>query len=221
MNKIFSFILNKMSSSVDQIQEGKNIVSGKIYSHNKRNENSIKNDLSRYKLRLDIKDKAAEIYDKIGKPIKRGNNRKKLLFFCIYAAYKEKKIQIEINDIANIVDLGVKNISGALSMFSEIKTGYKVQNDFIKPEDLIPFFFHLTGLEEEYMKNVIDFTKELQDKDPNILNLLPQETISAILMYYMKINGIPYDITIFSRKINKTKNTLLNTYNLITSIDNE
>ncbi len=107
------------------------------------NEKTIRHDLEKLGLPVNIINNADNIYRRMNIGTKRGKKRKMLLFYCIFSAYNEIKEAVDPNELANICDLERSGISKALSMCSQanIKNNSKLPLVRYTPKNYIPLYF--------------------------------------------------------------------------------
>lgn len=190
----------------------------------KISDKSILPDLNNIEITDDIKQKSLEIFQKMGSPSRRGNRRKLLIFDCIYHAYKELGYNKNPIEISTLLGLDKNKITKALSMYGAIHTKYQISEEIeerVTPITFIYQYFNLTGLNDNNIIPLIQLTEEILQKDSKLYDdHFPQEVAVAIIMYYMTINGIKYNINKFLEIINKSQNTLTNIYNKVAKAHN-
>ncbi len=187
--------------------------------YQKLKERSIMKDMLSMNCSEDIKKEANKIFLNMNVTIKRGKRRKKIVFFCIYQAYKNFDIPCDPKVIAKIVNIETKEITKAFSLCSETETGYRPTPRRYTPVDFIPVYFPLTNLTSDNMQNIIELTKEILEKSEDLYDAFPQTVAASILMYYMKINGVEYDKS-FAKSVEKSEVTLIEMSRKISDIHN-
>ena len=178
---------------------------GKHYG--KSSEKSIMTDLSDFDLTDDIKIKADEIFRSMKIPTRRGRRRRKVVFYCVFQAYKETGLPKDPKELALKMGIDPNEISKAFSMCSETETGYRPEPRKSTPLEFIPIYYPFTGLTDDGMSKVRALTREILEKDSDLSDQFPQTVAAAILIYYMNINGVQYDKT-FAQKVGKSDVTL-------------
>jgi len=185
----------------------------------KRTDKSIFNDMSNFQIPDDIKYKADEIYSGLKLATKRGKRRRKVIFFCMFQAYQALGRPCDPKKLANVVGINPNEISKAFSLCSPLETGYYPSFQQLNFVDFIPTYYHLTGLSESNLEDVIELGQSLSTKDTTLLDELPQIVAVSTLLYYMEINGVSCN-TNFSDKVGRSELTLSQMKKRIESIDN-
>lgn len=150
---------------------------------------SIASELTRFNQPDDICQKADEIYRKIGTPTKRGKERDKMLFFCLYSAYRESDIFANPQVLGQEMGLTNGDIARALTAFSEVQTGYRPKSLKTSPAEIIPQLCSSLGL-DHISEEVIEILNDVIEKCPGLLEEFPHKVAAGALKYYMDINGI-------------------------------
>lgn len=157
-------------------------------------------ELVNYNINDDIKNRANDIYTKMNTGIHRGMKRKKLIFYCLYHAYKQFGIIEDPKNIARIIGLPEKDICKALSMFC----GKVNEKLYLTPYDYIRKFHEELKLQQETLDLILIIAEEIFKIDPSLLDEYPQSVAGAIILYYLNINGIAIDKKDFSKMIGKS-----------------
>ncbi len=92
--------------------------------HVKKYSRNILTDLEKYNFSYDIKLRANYIY-KIMNVCHRATKRVLLLFFCVYSAYKELKIDVIPTELGKKFNLTHGKLQKSISTFSPLQTGYR------------------------------------------------------------------------------------------------
>lgn len=167
-------------------------------------------DIGKYLLHLrlpeHIKIRAADIRRKMTLPTKRCSNLDKLIFYCVYNSYIELKETFLPEELANICGVNCKDISKILRMFPSVATKYVSPIDDKSAVDYISEIFGIlkTGLHPSQLPSIISLSKRIIDKAGERLDQFPENVAVAIILYYMDLNGICYninDINIMGRRV--------------------
>lgn len=154
-------------------------------------ERSILPDLKRLEVPDDVRMEAESIFQKLETKTKRGKRRKKLLFYCIFKAYKNLKQPKDPKVIAEMVDIPQREIKKAFSMFSAAQTSYSSRAVFHSPSEFIPEYHKSLGLSEDCLPDIIDFVEEILELDQKIKSNsklsedYPQVVAAGILLYWL------------------------------------
>lgn len=193
----------------------------KSHTMTKSTEKTILPDLEKLDIPNDVKIEAERIFRKLETNTKRGRRRKKLLFYCIFTAYTILNQPKDPKSIAELVDISSTQITKAFSMCSESQTNYKAPNVNWTPIDFIPQYLESCGLSPDCEEEVIQFAKEILDKDPDLYESYPQVVAAGILQYYMTINGaININKKKFADIFKKSEMTISKMYKKIAQIHN-
>ena len=180
---------------------------------------SIKNDLIILALESDVSIRADQIYQALNTPICKGKERKKLLFFCIYYAYKELGLQKDPTDIGIMLELNKNQCNSAFKKFS---INYQVPITIIDPASFIENYLEITKLDvNHHTEDVKKWLYRIINKDPNInKNIQPQRLAAAVIIHYLNSLGIKFEISVFEKKLAIKANSIQKIVKHIIEIDN-
>lgn len=183
---------------------------------------SIKNDIEKMAFTQDIKIRADLIYHTMNSTTHRGRRRKQLLFYCIYNACKELKVHYDPKYIANQIGITDGDMTKALSLFSEVQTGYSTSTSgFTTPLDYIPDYCRQIGLTEEAIDDVNSLAIDIINKDKTLRDSFPHTVAAGILKYYTLIRGLKIDNKVYASVVGLSEATVSTIYRRISSIDNK
>lgn len=181
---------------------------------------NILSDLSKYNFPDEIKHAANAIFQKIGTPTRRGQERNKMLFFLVYSAHKEKGKIISPQALGKDMGLSNGDINRALTAYSEAQTGYRPPQIKISPIDALPELCESLNL--DYLtEEAVEIAKDVLAKCPSLREEFPHKVAAGILRYYMDINGIQVSPEIFKEKVDFSDVTIKDIYERITIIHNQ
>lgn len=179
---------------------------------------TIRPDLDELKFEEDVIIIAEEIYKQLGTPTKRNQKRRMLLLFCIYNAYLQLGIQKDPKDLALIVGLPKNKVLQSLKMFRLL---VPVKTERLHPSIFLDEYFKMSGLTQDSLPEVKNWMNRILEKDPSlIITVQPQRLAGVVLMYYMKTNGIDYDIRDYEERLNIKENSIKKLNKQIIAIDN-
>jgi transcription initiation factor TFIIIB Brf1 subunit/transcription initiation factor TFIIB len=188
-------------------------------------ERTIRPDLVKLGLPVNIINEASNIYQQMTVGTKRGNCRKMLLFFCAFSAHNKLKIPVDPTRLANMCGLDRSSISKSLSMYSSVHTEYETPLVHHHPTEYIPKYYEkLASIPITFpsgaLEHIKSITDEVLERDSELLEEKPQTVAAAILVFYLQINGCTLDKSkyrsIFGRSdmtINKIKKKVSKAYN--------
>ncbi len=188
-------------STIEEIEESEESAEISVVKKRRTKGQDIGKYINVLRLPEEVKIRAADIKrTRMNVPTKRGSNLNKLIFFCVYNAYEELGLKFDKHEIAELCGVNAKDICRILRMFPEISTGYKAPVDDKNPLYYIPILFDITKLHRSKLPDIISITERiLYNKHYNI-DAFPETVALGIILYYMDINGIPYDINEISKK---------------------
>ena len=190
----------------------------------KNNRITIRPDLEKLDLPVNIVDVAEEVYIEMEAGTKRGSRRRQLIFFCAKTAYDKENIPIDPAKLADICGIKHSDISRALSMCSSIKTNYYTPLVKHHPQEYIQDYYDelskFLNFDEDALEEVYYITEEVLESEPDLLEEKPQIVAAAILVYYLNLNGLTIEknkyTVVFGRSdmtINKIKKKVSEAYN--------
>ena len=150
-------------------------------------------DMLRMNFSQDIKDRANLIHSRMIKKIRRTERRLQMIFYCIYSAHQEMKISADPKLLAHEIGMPVRNITKALSTFSQSQTGYEPPNKFHTPSDFIPDICISFNIAEERIPEIVELSDRIVSRDKSLHDEKPQKIAMSIIDYWMKISGIVLD----------------------------
>lgn len=180
---------------------------------------SILTDLTKHNFPEEIKHTANEVYQRIGMMTKRGRERDKMLFFCVYTAYKSKGQCINPKVLAKEMGISNGDVNRALTSFSQIQTGFSLPSVKTSPIDTIPEFCTALNL-DNVTEDVIELTKDILQKCPSLHEEFPHKVGAGILRYYIEINGIQIPSEVFRKTVEFSDVTIKDIYERIMRIHN-
>ena len=174
------------------------------------------------KLDSEIKNQADVIYNLMYKSTRRGKVRKQLLFYCCYCAYLELHRNIDPIYLGKQFGLTSGDVQRCDSLFSEIKTGYKLRvPTYTSPLVYIPGYCEQLGLSEEAAQDAVELGKSILNKDVTLLQESPQTVSAGLFHYFNVMNGIKSDDPAISSRITGRSNATIDAmFKRISRIDN-
>ena len=188
-------------------------------------EKTIRPDLVKLGLPINIVNSASNIYQNMTIGTKRGKRRRMLKFFCAFTAYNQENIPVDPVWLAKKCEIDRSSISKALSMCSSVHTQYNAPLVRYTPKNYIPVYFKKLNdgwisFPEGALEDIYTMTDEIVEKDTDLKDEKPQTVAAAILVFYLQINGYSIDKnkynSIFGRSdmtINKIKKRVSAAYN--------
>jgi hypothetical protein len=185
----------------------------------KTNTRSILPDLNAYNFPENIKYKADAIFDQLGAPTKRGNERKKMLFYLVYRAYQENDQVINPYNLGAEMGLQRTDVCKASNLFQDNK-GYRPRNKRALPTDALPDLCKELDL-EHLTESVLELGNEILEKEPRLVDELPHKVAAGILVYFMEIHGIKISPELLKDKITFSEVTIKEIHQRVSKIHNQ
>jgi transcription initiation factor TFIIIB Brf1 subunit/transcription initiation factor TFIIB len=171
------------------------------------NRSLVIKDLENLSIPDDIKYEASDIFRRLN-ILTRGNKRKKIIFYCIYFAYKKFKINKDPKEICSMLNINAINSNKDFfykfyNLLDEKSKQEIFSNSEVRLEDYIDNIINL--LEETIKLNsfckeeILNILQNIRAKNQNIeQNFSPRVISAGIIMYYLLTNGIIIDIKEYS-----------------------
>ena len=187
-------------------------------NYGKLKQKNILPDLDLLSLPENIKLEANDIYIKMNLFSKKSGKRKKLIFVCVYYAYSNLGSPGDPKTIAGLVGIDTKDINKAFNLIHG--SDYRPEIKFYKPSDFIPEFCRACYLNKKNHVEVLQLAEEIWNKETDLNSSFPQVVAAAIIMYYLDIHGISYQVNVFSNLIKKADATLIIMKNRVAAAHN-
>ncbi len=158
----------------------------------------------------------------------RGKNESKRKFFCFQQAYchisiRDRNPAIVPNprEIAQKVGLDIKDIQGAMTMFSNsYKTGYKPVSVYVNPLGSLTQYAMSLGFNEDAKNSLLQVGKRVIDRAPHLMEDKPLAVAAGILNYYVSIYNTGHTKTDVERVTGYVGATLANFTEEVARVDN-
>jgi transcription initiation factor TFIIIB Brf1 subunit/transcription initiation factor TFIIB len=151
---------------------------------------SIMHDMLEMKFPDDIKQRANLIYQKMSPRILRRDRKMLGIFYCIYSAHKEIKNCANPQDIADLVGIDHRDITRAISVFSEVQTGYKPPQLFQTARNFIPDICEQLNLSNDSIDEIIELYNHIEHNDKTLCDEKPNKVAIAVVSYWLKTAGV-------------------------------
>lgn len=186
-----------------------------LYISNKSNK-SIIDDIAKLEVPDEIKELANNIYYELNCPLRRGRNRKRLLFYCIASAYHRLSIPYDPRRLAKLINIPLNDINRSIKIGSEILL--RGESICYNALDFIPIYHKELGLDESILPDIINTANRILNNNP--IDGYPQAVAAAIMLYYLTTHGYNVDIKRFAELTNRSSMTIKKIYDNIAYIDN-
>lgn len=151
----------------------------------------------------------------------RSQRRVKLIFYCIYNAHKELDLNVNPTEVAIAVGMDPRNCSKALSLFSEVETGYRPPQISSTPQHFLPGYCDKLEIkDEEAFQAIMDLAGKILRKEPALREKSPQKIAAGILKYWMDTNGVKIKEEDYARVVRQSPTTIKSIVNEIEVVDN-
>jgi transcription initiation factor TFIIIB Brf1 subunit/transcription initiation factor TFIIB len=173
---------------------------------------SILHDLVDIQIEEDVKRCADDIYNKITTKVARSGNRKSLMIFLIYIAYKELGRPKNPKFLAKIMNTELSEVISAITKFSDNQTGYISNFPDVEMADFLPELCQNLGLKNEQIDDCIKLGNELLIKDPSLKKFKPQYTAAGLLFFYLSMKTTNINKKHFSDSVGTSASTVSSIY---------
>lgn len=139
-----------------------------------------------------LRRRADEINQKGGFLTHRGERRKKVVLFCLYAAAKEMNYPIQPKELIKLLGLKSTDLSSIPSF--EMRLAIAMKNNGPKMTtaiqvktalEILPSMGRRVGLnDDDQLKNLLMISQQLVDDKPELLNWPPTQMAAAMIYYY-------------------------------------
>lgn len=163
---------------------------------------------------MDFSDKivavANDLYKIVTKKnIFRGDNRKAIVFACIFNAYKILGKPQSCESLQGVFKLDRKNILNGLKHVSlHAPKEINIQCKYITPVEIIEELMEKFNADKSQKAEVIDIYQKVKNKSPVLNRSKPQSIASGLIYYYINVKNKDIDIKSFSKKVNLSESTV-------------
>lgn len=179
-------------------------------------EKSIANDLRKYLTDELLIEKADEIYRSKNSRISRQKKRILLLFYYTLEAYRILYGPVDPNKLGKLFSLKQGQQNTAYSSFSNRRENHVY---FTSPINLISDYCDELRI-DKYKEEIVDFARDMLERDKSLYNKYPQTVAGGILLYYFSNIGSDMSQDKISEVVGKTPATLKKMAVIIQKIDN-
>lgn len=196
---------------------------------NKSAVNGIMKDLEALEITDDVKIAANDVFFSLNQGTRRGETRKRLVFFCLSTAYERLSDKYEKKDpkeIARLIGLNPTKINKAYKEYASLLLNKGFDQAEYTPLQYIKTFCDRLKVKltvDLNIDTVFEMCQRIYDKSLNLkvnLNESPQIVAIAFIYYYMHIYGIIYDKKKFSETVDYSIASINSKVKLIGCIDN-
>lgn len=170
------------------------------HSITKSTEKSLRDELEKLNLPLDIINTADKIFQKMQTGTRRGQKRKQLIFYCVRSAYDSLGIVKDPKELADICEIDYSQITKASSMCSPVQTNYSSLIVVYSPIQYIPIVYDriVDAIQTQHqfsegaLEQILEIAKEVTTIDENdefenpLLDGKPQIAAAAIIAHYLE-----------------------------------
>lgn len=157
----------------------------------RKTNNSISEDLSKMtEVPIEVRDKADMIFRLMGSPNHRHGKRLKLMFFCIYCAYRDLNIDTEPVLLGMSMGIAKKDITTSVTKFLSKRGDYVPSNRHFRPTNCMSSYCKVLSLNTEQLTSITKISEEVLAGDPSLLQYNPQKVAASIMSYFISIEGL-------------------------------
>lgn len=139
---------------------------------------------------IPVSARANELFLLMKRKIRRGDIRQMMLFYCTYCAYRELHYPVNPDSVGALFGLSSKQIESCASLFSCAKTGYSPNFGKLSALNYLPDYCRLCNLTEEAFLEMVGYYREIEARDPSILEEKPKTVAAGLMLYYLSIAGL-------------------------------
>lgn len=175
----------------------------------------------------DVKNKAMEIYESLAHKIRKGKKLIYMVYFAVYCSYVEMGIIENPIIIASKIGMNkseiAKAFSSSLSMCVNHKDGnssyvYMPPDAVYTPQDFVPIHCRDLSILPEHVAKIKILADIVTTRDKSLLDESPQTVAGAIILVYVKSNGLPINKEILSTIIARSDMTITKFVKRITNL---
>lgn len=165
----------------------------------------------------EVRRRADEINQELNFPTHRGNQRKRVVLFCLYAAVKELKYPIEPKQLAKMLDLKATDLAAIPALEMRAAMHLRQQKPTIRLEsalDILPTMAKRVGLSEEnQITSLVTLASQTLEDNPKLTQLPPLHVAAGLIYYYFVMRyGDEVSVTVLSERTGVATGTLQSTY---------
>lgn len=138
----------------------------------------------------DVSARANELFLMMKQKIRRGDIRKKMLFYCTYCAYRELNYPVNPDSVGALFSLDANQTGECASLFSCSKTGYSPSFGKLSAINYLPDYCRKCELTQDAFLEMVSYYNEIITRDPKITEESPKTVAAGLMMFYCTISGI-------------------------------
>jgi transcription initiation factor TFIIIB Brf1 subunit/transcription initiation factor TFIIB len=105
---------------------------------------------------------------------------------CLFKDFRNSGNTRTTDYIMNICGITRKEMSKGLLKYYACFT--EESNDYIQPEDLLPWLMSIIGIDKKYYQTLLELTRSLVNINPVLKRSTPQSVASSIIYFFLCIN---------------------------------
>lgn len=144
---------------------------------------SILPDMLKIDLTDSVKQAAELVYGKMGSPVRKDNERKKMVFCCILFAHAELDIICSPRELARKVGINDTSISSYVSKYSMNRVSYHPEQRFYTIGQHAKFLMSKIKFDQKYSQLVIQCAERVSNSKFVDGNIQPDVVAAGIILY--------------------------------------
>ena len=163
-------------------------------------EKNIYKDIEKYNFPVDIALAINQSYLEVTKgTIRRGNNRKAIIFACAFNIYKNRNDPQDPDSLREKFGLTRKEASKGLTFYNLNTRDKKKKPTYISPVSFIPRIMLKFNANSNHIAKVEELYSKVQNRSRLINRSNPQSTIASLIYYYFRLIGGNINCSKFSK----------------------
>lgn len=139
----------------------------------------------------DVKQHALINFNQLGLTNLREKSRVMAFCYCIYRAYIDLGIHIDINIIGMKLELSNNETLKAFSTYNSATTeGFENINGYVDPVDVVPCYAEKFGLAEDIHLEIQEYLGDILEKNPELRDEPSRTLVASYMWHYFQTVGI-------------------------------
>jgi hypothetical protein len=159
-------------------------------------------ELDTYGIIPEIIEKAREIYTIISDKDRRGNNRKRYIFYCLYHAYMDLGYLVNQDEIASKIGLPKNQISKAKSVIHAKSSTYKPTSIVLHSiNDCLGYYYDELFVDRSLFPELVSDVRKITAYDPSINERYPHIIAALTVCIFAENKGCIIDHQVLAEKL--------------------
>ena len=155
----------------------------------------------------------------MGSPIRRGNERKLLIYYCIKSAYHEFHCHFDDVELCKQLGLLVGATRSVENKFGQLQTGYRPPPALNGVENLLQTYGEKLGLDGGVVEQMAVKYRELLSKEKLLLDEAPPNVAGGLICHFLEESGMAVDRRTVALVVGKSVPTITSFQKKLATID--